>query len=292
MPNLALTWQQGAGLAVGLAAVAVALRSPAAMRRAVARCSARSPANRPSSPRCTRSGSWPARSRSATAQGAYARARWILRVEHDWHLPSERDVQHWVLPHRWLGEFCNLYYASMHFAALGALLLWVFLRHRDAYPRLRMTVVLLTASCLLIQLIPVAPPRLLPAVRLRRSGRSATASRCTAAPASTSCRPCRPSTSAGPCWSALTAVRVSRSRWRWLVLAHPVITIFVVVATANHFWLDGIVAIALLVLAELAAAAIGPGLPRLRAVRSRERDGRPELVAQLVGTPRLVAMLA
>jgi hypothetical protein len=42
---------------------------------------------------------------------------------------------------------------------------------------------------------------------------------------------------------------VSTSRWRWLILAHPAMTVFAVVATANHWWLDGIVAAALLPLA-------------------------------------------
>jgi hypothetical protein len=35
---------------------------------------------------------------------------------------------------------------------------------------------------------------------------------------------------------------VSRSRWRWLAAAYPVLTLLVVVVTANHFWLDGIAA--------------------------------------------------
>jgi PAP2 superfamily protein len=35
---------------------------------------------------------------------------------------------------------------------------------------------------------------------------------------------------------------VSRSRWRWLAAAYPVLRLLVVVVTANHFWLDGITA--------------------------------------------------
>ena len=57
----------------------------------------------------------------------------------------------------------------MHFAALGALLLWVFLRHRDAYPRLRITVVLLTA------VVPADPARAgRPAAAAARSTASST----------------------------------------------------------------------------------------------------------------------
>jgi hypothetical protein len=48
---------------------------------------------------------------------------------------------------------------------------------------------------------------------------------------------------------ALVVVQVSGSRWRWLVLGYPALTLLAVVVTANHFWLDGIAAAALLALA-------------------------------------------
>ncbi len=44
-------------------------------------------------------------------------------------------------------------------------------------------------------------------------------------------------------------VAVSTSRWRWLFLLHLVLTMLVVSATGNHWWLDGIVAVVLLVVA-------------------------------------------
>jgi hypothetical protein len=55
---------------------------------------------------------------------------------------------------------------------------------------------------------------------------------------------------------ALTVVQVSRSRWRWWIVAHPVVTMLVVVVTANHFWLDGAAAALLLAVAISVAAAI------------------------------------
>jgi hypothetical protein len=50
-------------------------------------------------------------------------------------------------------------------------------------------------------------------------------------------------------WAILVAVVVfvsTTSRWRWVVLLHPVFMMYVVVCTGNHFWADGIVAGALL----------------------------------------------
>ena len=64
-------------------------------------------------------------------------------------------------------------------------------------------------------------------------------------------------------WATLVAIGLivaTRSRWRWLWLAHPIITILVVVGTANHWWLDGIVALVLLA----GALAVSVGLDRVR----------------------------
>jgi hypothetical protein len=53
-------------------------------------------------------------------------------------------------------------------------------------------------------------------------------------------------------WAVLIAVAVisiSTSRRRWWVLAHPARTVLAVTVTANHFYLDGIVAVAIMLLA-------------------------------------------
>jgi len=53
-------------------------------------------------------------------------------------------------------------------------------------------------------------------------------------------------------WAAVVSfgiVAVSTSRWRWVFLLHLALTMMVVSATGNHWWLDGIVAIVLLLIA-------------------------------------------
>jgi hypothetical protein len=68
-------------------------------------------------------------------------------------------------------------------------------------------------------------------------------------------------------WALLLPIPVilaTRSRWSWLFLAHPIITIAVVVGTANHFWLDGIVAAALL----LVSMAIAMPFPTPRRIEN------------------------
>jgi PAP2 superfamily len=189
--------------------------------------------------------------------GALARARWIWHAERVARLPNEAAVQRFFLPHPLIVQAFDLYYASLHFVGLIVLLAWLFLRHRDRYPEVRAVLVMLTGTCLLIQLIPVAPPRMLPLAGMVDTGvlygQSVYGPVAGFNPAEVSAMP-----SVHVAWALLvgvTAVRVSTSRWRWLALAYPAATTLAVVVTANHFWADGIVAGALLALAMLAYRA-------------------------------------
>jgi PAP2 superfamily len=207
-----------------------------------------------------------------SAAGAVPRARWLWHAERVLLLPSETAVQRPFLSHPILVQAFNLYYDVLHFPILGACLIWLYARHRDFYPRVRTTVALFTGVSLLIQLIPVAPPRLLPATGMVdtavRYGQSVyswqggfDADEFSA----------MPSVHVG--WAlivAIAVITVSRSRWRWLAAGYPVLTLLVVVVTANHFWLDGIVA-ALLVALVLVVQR------KARRPRSGKSSERPQV---------------
>jgi PAP2 superfamily protein len=176
--------------------------------------------------------------------GAYRRARWIERVERDLPLPSEHAVQHAFLRLRLIIEGANLYYAAMHLTVMLIFLIWLFVRHREHYHRVRTILGWTTLLCLAVQLLPVAPPRMFPGIvdtglRYDQSvySNGLPIDQLSAMP------------SLHVAWAVLVGYytwRVSRSRWRGLGPAHSVITIFVVVVTGNHWWLDGIVAVAIL----------------------------------------------
>ena len=176
---------------------------------------------------------------------AIAHAWWIWDSERTLRLPSEVDVQRLLVPHPLLSEAANLYYATMHFGMLIAMLIWLFARHRDGYPAVRNVMALSTVICLLISFVPVAPPRLLSGAGVvdlaARYGESVYAAVGSGAGADQlSAMP-----SVHVAWSILVAWAVitrARSQWRWLILLHPAITLFVVVGTGNHYWADGIVA--------------------------------------------------
>jgi hypothetical protein len=209
--------------------------------------------------------------------GALPRGRWLWHAERAAYLPSETSVQRLFLPHPLLVQACNLYYDILHFPVLGACLVWLYIWHRNSYPAVRTTVALFTGISLAIQLVPVAPPRLLPGTGLVDTavqyGQSVyswnggfDADQYSA----------MPSVHVG--WALIVAVAVitaSRSRWRWLAAGYPLLTLLSVTVTANHFWLDGIVA-ALLVALVLAAQRLARPLLSGKSSRSARVEPVPD----------------
>jgi hypothetical protein len=272
---MALTWAQGAWLAAALTVATLCLyRAPGARLRRLA------PFARETALIAALYSLWQLIGTLAvtSTDGAFARARWLDDLERDLHLPGEASMQRLVTGSSLLTQAANVYYATMHFTALFAFLLWLFVRHRERYAPVRNTLALTTLACLLIQLVPVAPPRLLPgfvdtAARYGQSvyGLGFGADELSAMP------------SVHVAWAVLIgwyAARVARSGWRWVGAAHAVITVLVVVVTANHWWADGVVAVAVLVacawlrigLASVRGALRTPQ-PARRAVREPELTG-------------------
>ena len=263
MQDVALTWQQAAWLTAGLAAGAAALTlAPPGRWRSLA------PFARETTMIAGLYSLWQLAGTLSVlgTDGAFARARWIERTERTLHLPSEASLQHaTTAKSSALAQAANLYYATMHFGVLFVFLLWLFLRHRDRYRPVRRVLALTTLVCLLIQLIPVAPPRLLPEAgyvdTAKQYGQSVYnafgADELSAMP------------SVHVAWAVLVGwvtVTVGRGAARWLGPLHAVVTILVVVITANHFWADGIVAVAVLV---ACAGAERAGRVAVTAVQAR-----------------------
>lgn len=177
--------------------------------------------------------------------GAMRRAHWIEKFDQYLPLPTEHSLQHAFLGDRLLIQSANLYYASMHMTMMLVFLIWLFVRHRDQYRPVRQVMAWTTLGCLLVQLVPVAPPRMLPGFHdtAMDYGQSVYSSglpidQLSAMP------------SVHVAWAVLVGYytwRISVSRWRVLGPVHAVLTILFVVITGNHWWLDGIVAVAILV---------------------------------------------
>ncbi len=197
--------------------------------------------------------------------GGLARGRDIWNAERWLHLPSEVSVQRLILGHRELVRWANYFYESAHFTTMVVFLMWLWLRHRDRYPIVRNTMAAFTAMSLLMQMVQVAPPRLLGIHGLVDTGQAVGPTPYNAFTAHIADQyAAMPSIHVG--WAVLISIAVvkcSPSRWRWLAVLHAVVTSVVVVVTANHYWLDGIVAVALLVPAYFVAVGVQRAAERL-----------------------------
>jgi hypothetical protein len=74
---------------------------------------------------------------------------------------------------------------------------------------------------------------------------------------------------------AYGVVQALHSRWRWLIVVHPAMTLAAIVITANHYWLDAIVA------AFLIAAAMALEGERSRRAPATRGDDRPTASPQI-----------
>lgn len=164
------------------------------------------------------------------------------------HIPSEAWFQRLFLPHHTLVRFLNFYYVIAHYNVLLLMLAWLLWRHRDRYAEARNVILLATFACLAIQLIPVAPPRLIPGHVVVDTpllyGQSVYGPVGQGFSDQYSAMP-----SVHIAWSSAVAFfiwRSTKSRWRYIGIAHALLTWTVVIATGNHYWADGIVAIAVL----------------------------------------------
>ncbi|MFE0675773.1 phosphatase PAP2 family protein [Streptomyces sp. NPDC058867] len=193
---------------------------------------------------------------------AFRNARQVWDLERAVHLPGEGAVQSVLLHGDGLVEAANTYYATVHFPATVAFLVWLYLRRPAHYVWARRVLAAVTAVALAGHLLfPLAPPRMLAATGLVDTARVYGPS-VYGPPAEDHLSnqfAAMPSLHFG--WALMVAVGLivaTRSRWRVLWLLHPLVTLLVIVGTANHYWLDAIVAAALL---GLALALIRPRTP-------------------------------
>jgi len=175
-------------------------------------------------------------------------AREVIGFERELSIFTEARLQEAVIAAgRSVEWFLNSYYLFAHIVVTAVAFLWLYARHPRTYARFRNVMVVMTFVGLAIHLLyPLAPPRMFPHLGFVDTGRQV-------GPASygpdspyhgfANQFAAMPSLHFG--WAlavAWAAVLASSSRLRWVVIAHPVLTLAAIVLTANHYWLDAIVA--------------------------------------------------
>ncbi|MDQ0792583.1 hypothetical protein QFZ58_001071 [Streptomyces sp. B1I3] len=194
---------------------------------------------------------------------AFRNAGHVWDLERALHLPGEGGVQSVLMHSHTLVQAANTYYASVHFPATLLFLVWLYWRRPLHYVWSRRILAALTGAALALHLLfPLAPPRLLHATGLVDTGQLYGPTVYGATPSTDSMAnqfAAMPSLHFG--WALTVAVGLivaTRSRWRVLWLLHPLLTLLVIVGTANHYWLDALVVSALLSVAFAALRLPSP----------------------------------
>jgi PAP2 superfamily len=239
---------------------------------------------------------------------AFNNATSVIDLERLLGLFHEESIQEWLLlGPRWLIQSANVFYGTAHFVITLGVFVLLFLKRKDVFPQWRNTLAVMTALAIVgFALFPLMPPRLLDAPcsvyggvciesNLRPEGGTfgfvdtlsvyggpwsfdsegmADISNQYAA---------MPSLHIGwATWSAIALWPMLHRRWlRAAVLAYPLLTFFVIIVTANHYWIDAVGGLVIFAV----GAIVGWGLHRW----NQERLDRTWVRHHVRPVPRLDA---
>jgi len=185
----------------------------------------------------------------ASAGLARAHAAHLLDLERALHVDVEARFQSAVESSETVETLGNWIYIWGHWPVLIATMVWLVSRHRPQFLPLRDAMLISGFLGMLVFVsYPVAPPRLMPGY-VDTVTESSDAYRYLQPPPMVNQYAAMPSLHVG--WAVLIFYVVASTGPRLVgVLAgiYAATTLTVVVITANHWWLDGIVAVAILVM--------------------------------------------
>lgn len=173
-----------------------------------------------------------------------------------------------------LAVFCSYAYATLHYVVTPAVLVWLYRRHPGHYRPARAVLVIGSAIAMVCYwLLPLAPPRLMPDLgfvdtmaRWESYGWWDTAASVPGGLAGLSNQlAAMPSLHVGwALWAGWYLARLAPYRLlRWAGAIYPVFMTIVVIATGNHFLLDAVGGVAVI----LAGALLEPVVRRALSAR-------------------------
>jgi len=185
---------------------------------------------------------------STSPTHAFRNARVVINFERALGLYHEESIQQLFLGARSVVMAFNVYYGTAHFLVTGGILAWLFVRHPDRYARWRWTLACTTLIGLIGFLaFPLMPPRLITSQfgmgsyedTLHTVGGLWNFEKGAIAKLSNQYAAMPSLHFAWSLWCCLALWPRLRHTWaRVLAVAHPIVTLVAIVATANHYWLD------------------------------------------------------
>jgi hypothetical protein len=210
---------------------------------------------------------------------AFENARTLVDFERSVGLFFEPGLQAWTRGQDWLITFANFMYVNSHFIVTTTFLIWLYIARNHAFYYVRnmfMVAMLLALAGYLVY--PTAPPRFLP-----EWGFTDTVAAWVGEGAENSANALYNPFAAVPSMHVAFALMISvpavflvRHRiLKMLWALYPALVTFVVMATANHFWMDAALG-ALVAVASAGAAtqALGRARPEAWAWRTAGRAAK------------------
>lgn len=204
---------------------------------------------------------------SVSALHAFHNAQRVMRVERDIGIFHEEAIQRAFLSWHWLLRALDVFYGSAHFIVTAVALIWVFHKMPQRYARLRNTLAITTALALLgFAFFPLMPPRLLFTVdpsyhfvdTLQRIGGLWNFDSGTMQKLSNQYAAMPSLHFAWSSWCVFALWPAIRNRaGRALLVAYPLLTLFCIVVTANHYILDAVGGVAVLSVGFVLAGLLG-----------------------------------
>ncbi|GAA3215462.1 phosphatase PAP2 family protein [Actinocorallia longicatena] len=184
---------------------------------------------------------------------AYAHARQIFGWERATGLDVELGLNEFLLRHQHLAFAANIFYLSAHFVVTLGVVVWLYRRRPRHYAWFRAGILAATALALVgFWLYPLAPPRFMegfgfvdPVVHFSTPGLYSSG----ASTAMANQYAAMPSMHAGwAIWCGIALVTLGRQWWvRLAGVLYPATTVLVIMSTANHYVLDAVAGVALIV---------------------------------------------
>ncbi|HWT24560.1 MAG TPA: phosphatase PAP2 family protein [Solirubrobacteraceae bacterium] len=200
------------------------------------------------------------------AADAFAHARDLIGIERGLGLFIEPAVHAWAEGQTWVIDFASWMYVNSHFTITTVTLAFIYLRRNASFYFIRnMFMVAMAIALVGYAAFPTAPPRFMPEWGFTDSVAEFTGVAASSAPADALFNPFAAVPSMHVAFALMLAVPMARIARRPAVKAlwavYPALVTFVVIATANHWWLDalaGALTAAVSAAAALAFARLRP----------------------------------
>jgi PAP2 superfamily len=192
------------------------------------------------------------------AAEAFENARAVIAVERDLGMFFEPTVHAWASAHALVIDSASWMYVNSHFAVTTVALAWLYLRRNERFYFVRnMFMVAMGVALIGYVALPTAPPRLMPEWGFSDSVAAFTGVDHDTGSAGVLFNPFAAIPSMHVAFSLMlgvTMAQIVRRRWaRALWYAYSPMVTFVVIATANHWWLDGFLGAVVALVSAVAA---------------------------------------